>query len=303
MSRLDEALRRSASSLGSPLPQSRQGDVFASPWSVGNESRSNEPRTGNEPRVTEPAAPKAADPATANSRLLISTAPSSLDANWKEWFSSPGVDPAVVEQFRKLAATLFHAQRAGRLKALMVTSAAPGEGKTLTALNLARVLSESYRRSVLLIDADLRRPRLSEAAGLTTADGLSAALKSADLRKISVTRLTEHLTLLPAGRPDPEPLSGLTSPRMQQLIEEGAERYDWVIVDTPPIGVATDAGLLSAMVDGTVLVVKAGETSLQAVRHAVDTLGQDRIVGVVLNGVEGEAVTPYEYVSSTNSAR
>jgi len=298
MSRLDEALRRSASPLGSPLPQSRQGDVFASPWSIPNESRG-----GNEPRVAETAPPKAHDAASASPRLLVATAPSTFDANWKEWFSSPGVDPAVVEQFRKLAATLFHAQRAGRLKVLMVTSAAPGEGKTLTALNLARVLSESYRRSVLLIDADLRRPRLSEAAGLTTADGLSAALKSTDLRKISVTRLTEHLALLPAGRPDPEPLSGLTSPRMQQLIEEGAERYDWVIVDTPPIGVATDAGLLSAMVDGTVLVVKAGETPLQAVRHAVETLGQDRIVGVVLNGVEGEAVTPYEYVSQTSTGR
>ena len=295
MSRLDEALRRSASPLGSPLPPSRQGDVFASPWSIGSES----------PVVAEAAPPKAATepPASASSRLMISSAPVSLDANWKEWFSSPGVDPAVVEQFRKLAATLFHAQRQGRLKVLMVTSAAPGEGKTLTALNLARVLSESYRRSVLLIDADLRRPRLSEAAGLTTSDGLSAALKSADLRKVAVTRLTEHLTLLPAGRPDPEPLSGLTSPRMQQLIEEGAERFDWVIVDTPPIGVATDAGLLSGMVDGTVLVVKAGETSLQAVRHAVETLGQDRIVGVVLNGVEGEAVTPYDYVSQTNGAR
>ena len=146
---------------------------------------------------------------------MTATPLNSLDANWKEWFSA-GVDPAVVEQFRKLAAALFHAQREGRLKVIMVTSAVPGEGKTLTALNLARVLSETYRRSVLLIDADLRRPRLSEAAGLTTAEGLSVALKSADHRKVSVTQLTEHLTLLPAGRPDPEPLSGLTSPRMQQ---------------------------------------------------------------------------------------
>jgi capsular exopolysaccharide synthesis family protein len=224
---------------------------------------------------------------------MMAAPPTSLTANWKEWFSSPGVDPAVVEQFRKLAATLFHAQREGRLKVVMVTSAVPGEGKTLTALNLARVLSESYRRSVLLIDADLRRPRLTEAAGLTTADGLSAALKSADHRKVTVTQLTEQLTLLPAGRPDPEPLSGLTLPRMQQLIEEGAERFDWVIVDTPPIGVATDAGLLSAMVDATILVVKAGETSLTAVNQAVETLGRNRIIGVVLNGVDGAAIARY----------
>ena len=284
MSRLDDALRRSASSSGSPVAPSRQGDVFTSPWSIAAEAAVAEAPVS--PRHDHP------EPSR-DSRLMMTTPPTSLTTNWKEWFSSPGVDPAVVEQFRKLAATLFHAQREGRLKVVMVTSAVPGEGKTLTALNLARVLSESYRRSVLLIDADLRRPRLTEAAGLTTADGLSAALKSADHRKVTVTQLTEQLTLLPAGRPDPEPLSGLTSPRMQQLIEEGAERFDWVIVDTPPIGVATDAGLLSAMVDATILVVKAGETSLTAVNQAVETLGRNRIIGVVLNGVDGAAIARY----------
>ena len=295
MSRLDEALRRSSSSIGSPLPASRQGDVFASPWSINPDAAAAEPTPvkREDPRPSTSSGP----------RLMTATPPSSLDSSWKEWFSSPGVDPGVVEQFRKLAATLFHAQREGRLKVIMVTSAVPGEGKTLTALNLARVLSETYRRSVLLIDADLRRPRLSEAAGLTVADGLSSALKSADYRKVSVTQLTEHLTLLPAGRPDPEPLSGLTSPRMQQLIEEGAERFDWVIVDTPPVGVATDAGLLGAMVDATVLVVKAGQTPLNAVQHAVETLGRDRIVGVVLNGVEAHAATPYGDYSSKADLR
>src|SRR5262245_24865183 len=118
MSRLDEALRRSASPLGSPLPASRQGDVFASPWSV-----------GADPTVTEATPPKRDDSRpSGGSRLLTPTPPTSLDASWKEWFASPGVDPGVVEQFRKLAATLFHAQREGRLKVIMVTSAVPGEG-------------------------------------------------------------------------------------------------------------------------------------------------------------------------------
>jgi capsular exopolysaccharide synthesis family protein len=225
-----------------------------------------------------------------------------LDGSWKAWFSSPGVDPSVVEQFRKLAAALFHAQRERRLKVVMVTSAVPGEGKTMTALNIARVLSESYRRSVLLIDADLRRPRLTEAAGLITSDGLSAALKSTEVRKVAVTQLSDTLTFLPAGRPDPEPLSGLTSPRMQQLIEEGAERFDWVIVDTPPVAVATDAGLIGAMMDATLLVVKAGETPLHAVRHAIDAIGEDRIIGVVLNGVEGREIGSYgDYASYTDA--
>jgi Mrp family chromosome partitioning ATPase len=79
---------------------------------------------------------------------------------------------------------------------------------------------------VLLVDADLRRPRLSEAANLTAAEGLGGLLKAPDDRKASLTRFSEHLWFLPAGRPDPEPLSGLTSPRMQHLLEEAAERFD-----------------------------------------------------------------------------
>jgi Mrp family chromosome partitioning ATPase len=80
---------------------------------------------------------------------------------------------------------------------------------------------------------------------------------------------------------------------MQQLLEEGAERFDWVIVDTPPVAVATDAGLLGEMVDATILVIRAGHTPHAAVRHAVDTLGRDRIVGVVFNGVEQAEVSDY----------
>jgi len=294
MSRLDEALRRSGTVTSNASPrQTRPGDVFDSPWAVNDGGASAAAPAGPDPSDRSPA------PAPA-SRLDVIPASESLDSRWKEWLVSPEVDPAIVEQFRRLAATLFHAQRDGRLKVVMVTSAVPGEGKTLTALNLALVLSGSYKRSVLLVDADLRRPRLSEAAGLTAASGLADALKGDDERKVSVSQLTEHLTLLPAGRPDADPLSGLTSPRMQQLLEEGAERFDWVIVDTPPVTVATDAGLLGAMVDGTVLVVRAGLSPHAAVRHAVDTLGRDRIVGVVLNGVEQTEMTTYgDYAETT----
>jgi capsular exopolysaccharide synthesis family protein len=288
MSRLDEALRRSStSSLKAALEQERQGKIFDSPWTVGEGSSSAVAA------AHQPVPRKDASAIPANSRLVVTQPAGGFNSRWKEWLVYPEGDPAIVERFRRLAANLFHSRRDGRLKVIMVTSAVPGEGKTLTALNLALVLAESYRHSVLLVDADLRRPRLSGAAGLNVTRGLADALKAAEDGQVSLTQLTEHLTLLSAGRPDPEPLSGLTSSRMQRLLEEAAERFDWVIVDTPPVAVATDAGLLGAMVDGTMLVIRAGHTPHAAVRHAVDTLGRERIVGVVLNGVEQAEVSTY----------
>jgi capsular exopolysaccharide synthesis family protein len=289
MSRLDEALRRSSQSPSVGQRKDATGQtshVFASPWSLGQEG------------VSAPAAPDDtlhAERPAPTSRLL-DVAAHDLGPNWKQWFLSQDIDSRITEQFRRLAAALLHGQREGRLKVVMVTSAIPGEGKTLTALNLAFVLAESYRRRVLLIDADLRRPRLSEAANLTVSEGLGEMLKAHEDRKAPLAQLTDRLCLLPAGRPDPEPLSGLTSRRMQSLLEEAAEQFDWVIVDTPPATVTADAGLIGALVDGTVLVVRAGQTPHPAVRKAVETLGQDRIFGVVLNGVaRGNEDETYAY--------
>jgi capsular exopolysaccharide synthesis family protein len=297
MSRLDEALRRSgvSSSSNSPGMRTPQGEVFESPWAFGDDSRSAVAAV--EPPISVDEVP-IREIVESGPRLVVTSPIEGIKTTWREWLVSAERDPAIVEQFKRLAATLLHGQRDGRLKVIMVTSAVPGEGKTLTALNLALVLADSYRRRVLLVDADLRRPRLSEAASLTGFEGLGEALKASDDRKVTVTQLGEYLTLLPAGRPDPEPLSGLTSPRMQHLIEEAAERYDWVIIDTPPVTAAADAGLLGAMVDATVLVVKAGETPHPAVRHAIDTLGRDRIFGVVLNGVNQQHQSNYSLYTS-----
>jgi capsular exopolysaccharide synthesis family protein len=198
----------------------------------------------------------------------------------------------LVEQFRRLAATLIQSQRTAPLKVVMVASAAPEEGKTLTALNLALVLSESFRRRVLLIDADLRRPKITELANVTI-DGLGDVVKALEHRKAPLIPVTDTLTLLPAGRPDPNPLSGLTSARMQQLLEEAGATFEWVIVDTPPIGAAPDASLMCAMADAAVLVVRAGHTPFEAVQQAIEAIGRERIIGVVLNGVERGSVGSY----------
>lgn len=113
----------------------------------------------------------------------------------------PDGNRTLIERFRRLAATLYHAQSANGLRTVMVTSASTGDGKTMTAVNLALVLSESYRRKVLLVDADLRRPSIKYFKDLNGAAGLSEALSAPTDRKLALVPITPLLTLLPAGRP------------------------------------------------------------------------------------------------------
>jgi capsular exopolysaccharide synthesis family protein len=191
-----------------------------------------------------------------------------------------------LEQYRNLAATLHHAQVDRGIKVVMVASALGGEGKTLTSVNLALTLSGSYRREVLLIDGDMRRPSIHSVFQVPNDVGLSNALRSDAQRKVSVVEISEYLSILPAGPPAPDPMNLLTSERIRTLLTQAAARYDWVIIDTPPVGLLTDANLLATMVDVSVLVIRAGMAPHRLISRAADTLGRDRIIGVVLNGVD-----------------
>ena len=204
--------------------------------------------------------------------------------------------PSSREQYRRLAAAFHQAQRSSGYKVAMIASAVAGEGKSLTAANLALTLSESYRRNVLLIDADLRRPSQHSIFQVSGAPGLSEGLVSADEPKLPLHRLSSRLTVLPAGRPTSDPIGAITSERMRRLVEEAREVFDWVIIDTPPVGLLTDAALLASMADGVVLVVKAESTPFDLVNRAVDALGRDRMMGVVLNRATEQAhKSSYDY--------
>lgn len=207
----------------------------------------------------------------------------------------PGTGRGCVEQYRRVAAVLHHLQGERGTKVLMVASAGVGEGKTLTAANLALTLSESYRRRVLLVDADLRRPSLSAIFHLQSARGLSEKLRGESDGPLRVLELSEYLALLPGGRPDSDPMAGLTSERMKEIIQQATESYDWVILDTPPVALQPDASLLAALVEATVFVVGAGLTPAAVVEQALDTLGRDKIVGVVLNRVLADATGEAAY--------
>jgi protein-tyrosine kinase len=210
---------------------------------------------------------------------------------------SKEMPPVSVEQYRRLAATLHHTQVDRGIKLVMLTSAVTGEGKSLTATNLALTLSQSYGRRVLLIDADLRRPSIHAMFQMHNVTGLSEALKARDERKLSIIEITDRLSVLTAGRPDPDPMSGLTSDRMRRILEEAAARFDWVIIDTPPVALLPDANLLAAMVDTAVLVVGATQTSFDLVQRAVESVGRDKIIGVVLNRAENAGFDDAHYLA------
>jgi receptor protein-tyrosine kinase len=202
----------------------------------------------------------------------------------------PQARPVAVEQYRRLAAALHHAQVQSGIKVVMVTSAVVAEGKSLSVVNLALTLSHSYRMRVLLIDGDLRRPSLQEIFKLPPTAGLNEGLRGREERELPLYEVSHNLVVLPAGRPDADPVGSLTSDRMGRVIAEAAQEFDWVLIDTPPIGLVSDAALLGALADTVVLVVRAGASPCALVRLAVETLGTEKIFGVLLNAVDNRNV-------------
>ncbi len=208
---------------------------------------------------------------------------------------NPDLPAVAIEQYRRLAATLHHLQEDRGVKRVLVSSAVANEGKTLTSTNLALTLSHSYAKRVLLIDADLRRPRVNVAFGIPNGAGLSEVLDRRDHQQLPVVQVAPLLSVLPAGRATPDPIAGLTSPRMAALIDDAAEQFDWVILDTPPVGLLSDARLLAAMIDVALLVVGAGSTPAIAIQRALDALGRDRVIGVVLNRADEALASGGDY--------
>jgi len=307
MTRLSEALKRAAETTATPRATTAEPPPPTGVWQFAPVETMHVP---DEPPaiVVAPPPPDAVVPdlAPAGSAPSVFTdAPPQrrikFGADRDKLVVGENPDPAVVEQYRHLAAAFHQAQKVSGVRTVTVTSALPSEGKTLTATNLALTLSESYQRRVLLIDADLRRPRMREMFGLPVSSGLTDALTAARGDRLPVHHVTGNLRVLAAGRMVPDPMSLLVSPSMKQLLEEARESFDWVIVDTPPIAILPDANLLSAMIDTALLVVSAQSTPYPMVQRAVEAIGAKRILGVVLNRAEKIGPTgSYNYYGYLN---
>jgi protein-tyrosine kinase len=216
---------------------------------------------------------------------------------------TPSISPISLEQYRRLAATLHRRQADRRIKTVLVASTMAGEGKTLTAVNLALTFSESYGRNVLLIDGDLRRPTTHDVLEVPNILGSGVGLTTETDQKLSLIQVSPRLSVLTAGQPDADPMDRLASDRMRRVLAEAAAQFDWVIIDTPPVGTVPDATLLATMADVVLLVVQAGRTPARLVQRTVEALGRDRVIGVVLNRTDDRVVSsdsssPYGYAAT-----
>lgn len=308
MSRVNEALTRAKTDRPAPLPGESVATDFGTllpgegPTQLWPTERQAASRPESEKVESSGTAEALARPAAEETSSRVATFDSLGRKVTGKLVLNAELEPSSVEQYRRLAARLHLAQAQHGTKLVMVTSALVAEGKTLTASNLALTLSESYRKRVLLIDADLRRPGVHDMFGIPNLSGLNDGIRSDEERKVPVIRLTEHLSVLTAGRPDPDPMSVLSSDRMRRVFADAAAAFEWVIIDTPPVALLSDAHLLATLVDTVVLVVRAGVTPLEAIRTATLAVGRDRILGVVLNSAERGKRSPYRYYGHRDAA-
>ncbi len=214
-----------------------------------------------------------------------------------------------IEAFRNLRTSLIWSDGGEALKTLVVTSAAPGEGKTLTAANLAVTLAYDGLR-VLLVDCDIRRPRIHGMFHVPRAPGLmellttGAAPGSPPLPAIRDTAIA-GLSVLPCGALPSNAANLLSGTRMRVLLQELREQFDIIVLDTPPVLATADAGIVASLTDGVLLVVRAGTTDRNAAQRACQQLANvgARVVGTVLNdpggqvAKEGDYYYPYDYAA------
>lgn len=193
---------------------------------------------------------------------------------------------AMTEAYKAMRTNLLYLSSDSACKKLVFTSALPGEGKTTNCANTAIAFAQMGKR-VLLIDADMRKPKIHKLFDCPLAPGLSERLAGLDKSTDFAASEQENLSLLTAGRIPPNPAELLLSDKMEQLLREAGERFDYIFIDISPVGVVTDAAILAKWVQGYVLVARVDVTPMDVLKETVSTLEKlgAHIVGFLLNDV------------------
>jgi capsular exopolysaccharide synthesis family protein len=277
--------------------------------------KAEQERTILEPEVGNAAAPPILPDATLHESALIAPgiptgtataaaqAPVSVIDGFRQTRWSP--DPKAMlffggddhqsgaEEFRTLRTRLYQAREKAQLSKLLITSPLPKEGKSFTAANLAQVIVRQHGKRALLIDADLRNPQLHTLLGAEPGPGVAEFLRSEiDERSIIQRGPMENLCLIPAGRASGNPAELVANGRIRLLTERLEPLFDWIIIDSAPAALVSDAGLLANYCDGVLLVVRSNATPVDAARRAAQEFPPEKLLGVVLNGIAPE-LSPY----------
>jgi protein-tyrosine kinase len=193
---------------------------------------------------------------------------------------------SAAEQYRLLRTRLEGRDRGRRAQLVLVTSPGAGDGKTTTSANLALTMAQDFNHSVVLVEADMRRPTLAGLCGISPERGLvDVLIGSSPLEEVLVQPPGQNLFVLPAGQATGRSAELLGSSMMARLIDMLRTRFDRIVVDSPPVTLA-DTHVLARIADGILIVVRAGVTSRPALEHALEGVERERIAGLVLNDVD-----------------
>jgi capsular exopolysaccharide synthesis family protein len=197
---------------------------------------------------------------------------------------------AVTEQYRTLRTNIQSIKSEKPIKSIVITSSTHSEGKSITAINLAISMAHDLnKKRILLVDADLRRARISKYLGINSEIGLADLITNGSQIDDALINIgIENLTILPAGKIPPNPAEVLGSSKTKNLIAALRAKFDFVVFDTPPVIPVTDAGLLGAQADGVIMVIKAGRTQKGVVTHGEGILkqAQAKLLGYILTNVQ-----------------
>ncbi|MFL6306669.1 MAG: tyrosine-protein kinase family protein [Candidatus Sulfotelmatobacter sp.] len=294
MSRIHEALKKAEEER-----TASQGGAQLDPTPIGAES----------PAMPDMASHRVPDPVAVAAMMPAFGSPFSVDTmlarcpqmEWKPdlgtmLFMNGDDSKRGTEEFRTLRSRLYHMREKMTLKKLLVTSALPKEGKSFTSSNLAQVLVRQHGRRVLLIDADLRGPRLHLMLGTTAGPGLSEYLQGKnDEFSIMQRGPLENLFFIPSGTGIEDPAELVGNGKLKTFLQRVEPLFDWIIVDSPPAIPVSDASVLAKACDGVLMVVRSNATPCDVARKAREEFPDQSLIGVVLNGTSDDAASYARY--------
>jgi exopolysaccharide/PEP-CTERM locus tyrosine autokinase len=193
------------------------------------------------------------------------------------------------EQFKILRTNLLFPASGKSPRTIMVTSSMPDEGKSLISANLAISIAQSIQEHVLLIDCDIRRPRIHTQFGFVDVPGLSEHLsRGVPISSLLLKTIVDKLSILPGGRPPFNPSELMSSQQMSKLLQEVKYRYSdrFIVIDSPPPKLTAETSALSRQVDGILLVIEYGRTPREMISDLVNIIGKEKIIGVVFNKLD-----------------
>jgi protein-tyrosine kinase len=293
MSRIHEALKKAEQERGEVLAKSAAVYTVAPPANAAAPTSVAEPPTFIAPEIERARIP-VTEPVVTNSADYLRFDDLRKHCAHPQWHLDPSVNvfinPALTahgsEQFRTLRSRLYQMRASQSLRTLLVTSSVPAEGKTFVTNNLAQAIVRQPDRRALIIDADLRCSRMHVPLGAPASPGLTDYLRGeADELAVIQNGLDGNLCFIPGGNQVTNPSELLSNGRLRTLLDRMMSVFDWIILDSAPLLPVADSTVLANLVDGVLLVVRAGETPSETAQRACQELEGRNIVGAVLNAV------------------